>query len=370
MDCPHIPEMKYSEFSLRLHRQSLETGTPLLGTFELTRRCNLRCSHCYLNMPLSAGGDLETENVERILSEMADEGCLWLLLTGGEPLVRNDFLRLYTFAKKKGFLLTLFTNATLVNAEHVSLLKELKPFRLEVTVYGATEETYERVTRVRGAFRRCMEGIERLASTGVALCLKTVALTTNAHEVNGVEELARRFGASFRFDPMITGRIDGQSGPLEVRLSPTEVVKVDMADPRRVRDWLRVRDELGALLGEGKLLFTCGAGVNSFCVGAGGELLLCTTARSWRYDLTRGPFREGWAQVRQVRKQWVRSRPSPCVSCGLIALCGQCPGWGETEHGDPEKRVEFLCRVAHLRAEYLERISPRKNKTAHLPHVQ
>jgi radical SAM protein with 4Fe4S-binding SPASM domain len=362
MDCPHVPEMQYADFSLRLHGKGANQGLPLAGSIELTRRCNLRCAHCCLNLPLSAKGELDSETVERIFSEMAEAGCLWLLLTGGEPLVREDFTRLYTFAKNKGFLLNLFTNATLVTPEHVSLLKDLKPFKLEVTVYGATEQTYERVTRVRGSFRRCLKGVEQLASTGASLCLKTMALTLNQEEVFGVEALAKRFGATFRFDPLVTARVDGGAGPLKVRLTPEQALRVDMSDPRRVRSWVDLRNRFGGEPRDAHLLFQCGAGINTFYVDAEGALLLCVTARFWRYDLTKGHFREGWEQVKQTRRKLERSRPSACSTCRLLVMCGQCPGWGMTEHGDPEARVEYLCRIAHLRAEYLEKISPRTKK--------
>ena len=361
MDCPHIPEMRYSEFSARLHR-SLKQGLPLSGAFELTARCNLRCVHCYVNEPLGSGGDLPADVIERILREMAEAGCLWLLFTGGEPLVRDDFARLYTFAKNKGFLITLFTNAMLVTPDHVRLLKDLKPFKLEVTVYGATEETYERVTRVRGSYGRCIAGIEQLAAAGMPLGLKTMTFSLNAHDVKAIERLADHYHAEFRYDPMIMGRIDGKEGPRGVRMTPREVIEADMADPRRVREWIKARDQLCGPPSEGDLVFQCGGGLNSFYVDSRGRLVLCPVARSWRYDLTTGTFQEGWRQAGRARREMKRSRPSACATCHLVALCGQCPGWGETECGDPEARVEYLCRTAHLRAEYLEKLTPRARK--------
>ena len=358
-----MPELKYSDFSAQLVGRGANRNLPLAGGIELTARCNLRCVHCYVNLPLSAEGDLPTPIIERILGEMADAGCLWLLITGGEPLVREDFTRLYTLAKNKGFLVTLFTNATLLTPDHARLLEELRPFKVEVTLYGATEETYERVTRVRGSYRRCMEGIERLAATKVPLCLKTMAMTLNAHEVFGVEELANRYGATFRFDPMIMGRLDGQEGPRRVRMSPAQALEVDLSDPRRVQEWVKARDKFYGPPKDDGLLFQCGAGLNNFYVDAQGGLLLCPVTRSWRYDLVAGGFGEGWQKAMSARRQRRRTRPSPCSDCHLVSLCGQCPGWGETEHGDPEARVEHLCRVAHLRAEFLEKIAPQRRPT-------
>jgi radical SAM protein with 4Fe4S-binding SPASM domain len=254
------------------------------------------------------------------------------------------------------------------------LLKDLKPFKVEVTVYGATQETCERVTRVRGSFRQCMKGIEQLAaalgsspSTGSGppaapssskLCLKTMALTLNTHEVKEIERLAEQHGATFRYDPMVMGRIDGKEGPRQVRMRPAEVLAVDMADSRRVREWVKAREQFRGPLRESDRVFQCGGGVNTFFVEAKGRLVMCPVARSWGYDLTRGTFQEGWERARRARQEMKRTRLSPCATCHLAALCGQCPGWGETEHGDPEARVDYLCRIAHLRADYLEKVSP------------
>jgi MoaA/NifB/PqqE/SkfB family radical SAM enzyme len=228
-----------------------------------------------VNVPLSTRDDLTAATIERLLSDMVEAGCLWLWITGGEPLVREDFPRIYAFAKRKGFLITLFTNATLLSDEHIALLKDMPPRTVEVTVYGATEAVYERVTRVRGSYRRCLKGVERLASIGAALHLKTVALSTNWHEVAAVERIAQRFGAGFRFDPMIMGRVDRLPGPLQVRMDPIQTARVDMGVPTRVREWLELRAKFPGPPSRGDLVFQCGAGAGSFFVDASGRLLLC-----------------------------------------------------------------------------------------------
>jgi MoaA/NifB/PqqE/SkfB family radical SAM enzyme len=219
MECPHLPELKYDELGMRLRLQAQKNGLPLSGGIELTQRCNLRCAHCYVNTSPRGQDHLTTDGIDRLLAEMAEAGCLWLFVTGGEPLVRRDFSRIYSSAKRKGFLLTLFTNATLISDEHVSLFRDLRPYKVEVSVYGATEKVYENVTRVRGSYRQCLRGVERLASLGLPLSVKTVALTTNWHEIGAIEQLARRFGAQFRFDPMINGRLDRRPGPETSRIA-------------------------------------------------------------------------------------------------------------------------------------------------------
>jgi MoaA/NifB/PqqE/SkfB family radical SAM enzyme len=135
---------------------------PLDFSLEVTARCNNDCRHCYINLP---AGDPEARRRKLSLAEigdMADQavalGTLWCLISGGEPLLRQDFADLYVMLRQKGLLVSVFTNACLVTEEHVALFKKYPPRdAIEVSVYGTTRETYERVTRRPGsyaAFRR------------------------------------------------------------------------------------------------------------------------------------------------------------------------------------------------------------------------
>src|SRR4030042_1207561 len=104
----------YEDFSTKIHSVNSRKRIPLDVSLELTYRCNNRCVHCYCNLPSNNTKALEeeltTEEIKKILNELSSMGSLWLLITGGEPILRNDFAEIYLYAKKKGFLITLFTN--------------------------------------------------------------------------------------------------------------------------------------------------------------------------------------------------------------------------------------------------------------------
>jgi MoaA/NifB/PqqE/SkfB family radical SAM enzyme len=186
--------LSYSDFSLHLHRRMETQRVPIVGTIEVTWRCPIRCVHCYNNLPI---GDQEARLNEltyqehcRILDEITEAGCLWLLYTGGEIFARKDFLDIYTYAKKKGLLITLFTNGTLITPEIADYLAEWRPFSIEITLYGRSKETYERITGIPGSFERCMQGIRLLIDRGLPLKLKTMALTVNKDEVWEIKRFA------------------------------------------------------------------------------------------------------------------------------------------------------------------------------------
>ncbi|MCP4715483.1 MAG: radical SAM protein, partial [Deltaproteobacteria bacterium] len=171
-----MQQQPYTQWSETLHRNAVSKRIPINGTLELTRRCNLACRHCYNNLPLhdqpARRNELSTAELRRVLDELADAGCLWLLLTGGEPFARSDILDIYSAARDKGFIITLFTNATLISEQIADTLAARPPFSIEVTLYGATEKTYERITGVPGSYERCLRGIRLLQSRGLPLKLK------------------------------------------------------------------------------------------------------------------------------------------------------------------------------------------------------
>lgn len=356
MSCPHIPEMSYREFGERLNSLTADKRLPLVASFDLTERCNLNCVHCYINQ--SAGDreirarELDGRQWARILAEAATEGCLFLLLTGGEPLLRPDFQEIYTYAKKLGMLITLFTNGTLITPALADFLRDYPPLQVEITVYGRTLSTYEAVTRTTGAFEKCMRGIELLLARQIPLKLKTMVMTLNAHELWDLKAWAEGLGVQFYYDPVLNPRLDGGKEPLALRLSPEEVVEFDLRDETRLQSWQEFVAKFGKAP-ESEYLYQCGAGVESAHVDAFGKMHICTMSRSAGFDLTRKPLKAGWDDfLPRLRNQKPRG-DYPCGQCALISLCGQCPAWAVMENGDPERAVSYLCRIGHLRAETL-----------------
>ncbi len=359
--------LSYSAFSESLHSRQRGLRLPQSGTIEVTRRCPLTCLHCYNNLPMTdasaRGRELSYDEHCRLLDELADAGCLWLLYTGGEIFARRDFLDIYTYAKKKGFLITLFTNGTLVTERVADYLVKWRPFAIEITLYGYTKETYERLTGIPGSFEKCLRGIRVLVERGLPLALKTVAVSTNLHEIPDMQRFAEEeLGVKFKFDSMINPRVDCSQSPLEVRLTPEESVALDLADPKRSDEWIKFADHVRGALEEtppADTVYQCGGGINSFAVDPYGGMSICVLSEAHKYNIRAGSFREGWDDFLLRQRSKKITRPTKCVSCTLKSVCGMCPANGELENGDPEAPVDHLCHVAHLRAHALGfRVTP------------
>ena len=334
---------------------------PVSGAIEVTSRCPLNCAHCYNNLPMNhqeaRSGELTYEEHCRILDEITAAGCLWLLYTGGEIFARDDFLDIYAYAKQKGLLITLFTNGILIDEKIADHLAEWRPFSIELTLYGRTRETYERVTGIPGSYGRCMGGIELLKERSLPLKLKTMALTINRHEIWEMKRFAEEeLGLEFKFDAMINARIDNSQDPLAFRLTPEEIVELDLKDPKRMAEWKRFGEQFNGPVhapGFCDELYHCGAGIRSFTIDPYGMLSVCVLSRGDTFDLRKGSFQEGWERfLSSVRRKKI-TRQTKCTHCEIKAMCGMCPANGELENQDPEAPIDFLCQVAHLRAKTL-----------------
>ena len=348
----------YGRFSQAMHRKMIAAGLPLSGTIEVTRRCPLTCAHCYNNLPMGDRGaaqrELSCDEHCRLLDEIADAGCLWLLYTGGEIFARRDFIDIYSYARRRGLLITLFTNGTLITPALADRLVEERPFAIEITLYGRTRETYERLTGIPGSYDRCLRGIRLLQERGLPLSLKTVAVSINKHEVFAMQRFAEdELGLAFKFDAMMNPRLDCSRAPLGVRLTPEECVAFDVADPKRMDEWTMFRNRAltpRASVGPTDDLYSCGGGLTSFAINPYGELSICTLSQRDLYDLRSGSFKDGWATFLRGVRSRKATRPTKCTTCQMKGMCGMCPANGELESGHPEVPVDFLCRTAHLRA--------------------
>jgi len=353
-----VEQLSYGAFSADLHQRQAGERVPLQVAIEVTRRCPLECLHCYNNLPMSdveaRGRELSKEEHFRILDELVEMGCFWLLYTGGEIFARKDFLEIYTYAKKKGFLITLFTNGTMINEAIADYLAEWPPFSIEITLYGRTRETYEALTEIPGSYDRCLRGIRLLKQRGLPLKLKTVATSVNKHEVVAMRQFAEEeVGVEFKMDGQINPRVDCSQSPLAVRLTPEEVVALDMNAPKGVSEYRRLakRDlENPPNLAQNESVYFCGGGMKAFSINPYGEMGICVISTQETFDVRDAGVRAVWESSLLELRTRKRTKLTKCQQCRIQSLCGMCPANGEMENGDRESPVSFLCHVAHLRA--------------------
>ena|SRR5437588_1650502 len=349
-----LPMIEYREFSAKVHSQAAAQGQVVTAQIELTYGCNLHCVHCYTdcyNRPDLIKQELSYEEVTRILDQLAEEGCLWVCFTGGEIFMRKDFLGIYAYAKKKGFLITLFTNGTLFTEAIADYLKEHPPFCIEISCHAATEETFDRITQVEGSFQRFLKGMRLLVERGLPIKIKTKAMTVNRHELDQIKEFVEGLGMHFRLNTVIYPRLNGDLAPAAYRLPPEEIVAVENPEGVSKPEERCTEAEIEIGPPADDRLFRCGCGTTAAHINAWGKLGACTWVTEPRVDLRRQSVAEGIAAVfPQIRRARYET-DTPCRTCQVYTLCDKMPANAGAETGDPEQPVEHFCRVAYKRAE-------------------
>lgn len=228
-------------------------------------------------------------------------------------------------------------------------------------MYGASPATYGRTTGVPGAYRSCRRGLDRLARHDIPFKLKTMLLTETISDLDRLQAIARQYGVSFRFDPVVSAGLDGGRSPLSHRVEAAAAVACEMADPARREDWRKYLREHRPVLRAGKL-YQCGAGRTGFHVDARGTLKPCVMSTAATADLCRKSFADGWREISARIDALVPARPYPCLECELRLLCAACPPLFELESGSAETPPAYLCELARLRRAALADETPARDE--------
>jgi radical SAM protein with 4Fe4S-binding SPASM domain len=348
----------------RFNHKVFAERVPVSGMIELTRRCNLKCIHCYLGERedrFRGGDEMTTAQVFEVIDQITEAGCLYLTITGGDPMMRRDFPDVYRYAKEAGLLVTVMCDGVLVTEKIVDLFVELPPDAVEVSVYGATAETYEKITRVRGSFKHCLRGIRRLVDAGFQVRLKTVLMTLNAHEGGLMRELAAEFDLQMRMDGAIFPCLHtGDQRPIDLRVPPKELVKIELADPKAVVSWIEYLDKPATGAPADKL-YVCGAGVTGFYIDPYGYLYPCMMTTRYRYNLLESDFQTLWSEKLGELHAKIPRPDYECAGCELQRACASCPGFHDQEHGVEDLKSEYVCDTAKARWRALRKRSATVN---------
>ena len=336
-----------------LDRTGSDTDLPLAGSLELTLHCDLRCKHCYIRYAGAADNEMTTEEIIVVLDKLAEAGVLFLLMTGGHILVRPDFREIYLHAKKLGFLITLYINATLVAEELTDFLVKYPPRRIEITIYGHTRETYNDVTCSLHGFERFREGVQRLVACELPVHLKAMVLKSNRHEFEDIRRWAEHeMGRPFRFDAIVNPRLNGDRDALAERIAPEEVARLQYSGDGEI-DRLRRLRQMAAQSGPDGRLFKCGAGVRTVHVDPQGRMHPCMMWRATPYDFLHGNV-QGWKRhVAELRNRTAPAQTG-CLKCLNRLACGNCPATSLLEVGVAGKNLDYYCQINKARVRFVE----------------
>ena len=349
MNCQETSQLSNVEYLLNFSNKAYQERIPLSGSIDITSRCNLKCIHCYYSSQTkNKQKELSTERWLSIIDEITDAGCLFLLISGGEPLLRNDFSTIYKHAKMNGILLTVFTNGTLITEETGNLFSEFPPQTVEISIYGATSETSDRITGTKGSLKKCLRGIEILLGCNIPVKIKTILMTENSHEFEAIKNIARDFRVPFRFDAAIFPRFNGDKTPLKLRVSPEFAISKEFSEQsmfKKYRDYLEQTRNFPVI----DSLYICSAGHTNFHIDTSGNLKPCLMTDNLSYNINNASFKTGWHE--HISKILEKKAPEgyECNTCEKRSLCGFCPAFFLLENGSEYIRSEYLCIMGRER---------------------
>lgn len=330
---------------------------PLNAKFELLPVCNLNCRMCYIRTDMETvraqGGLLPVETWLSLARELRDAGTLFLLLTGGEVFLYPEFETLYTQLIEMGFSITLNTNATLIDEKVMTWLAKRPPQLVSISLYGASDETYEALCGQKNAFTKVDHAIKLLLENGIRVELKTMLNPLNVHDAQAMVDYARAKNvfyeaSSYAFPPV--RKCDGSEA---YRFGSQEAAEQMLENNRRMCGMQGYVEAVAAKLreyantpeaGENDLHgFTCGAGNSSCWVTWQGKLTPCgMIMEPCTLPLERG-FAEAWAVLKEKCDRILMS--PKCTRCDKREVCIVCPAGNLAETGSFEKASPFHCEM-------------------------
>lgn len=345
--------------------QQLPVRNPVNGTFELTVRCNLHCKMCLFRHSDSENADiiskeLTTQQWIDLAREVAEAGTMSLLITGGEPMLRTDFCEIWEGIYKQGFIMELYTNATLVTPKIMETLCKYPPHKIGVTIYGASPQTYKKVCGNAQAFQKAIDGIHSLLQLPSQVKFRTTIIQDNYCDLYAIQDLVKyEFGDYLVENSRIVNQsVEGACADVnECRLSPEDNVKVIYSRGIQVMkerlgqsfDLSQLKIEVQAndvQLNEKYTLFGCEAGMSQYTISWNGKLLGCQMLTCFSIDVISEGFLRAWktypfiVQLPQLDQQ--------CRECHLKEECESCLATRYCETGRLGGYSDYFCKFTKV----------------------
>lgn len=349
-----------------LYTKASRNGMPLSGTFELTPCCNMACKMCYVRKTKEEQEKIAPLRTAKEWLELGktarEQGMLYLLLTGGEPFLRPDFQEILSGLHRMGLLISINSNGTLIDEEAVEWLKETPPVRINITLYGASDETYARLCGNPKGFTQTARAIRLLKEAGIQVKINCSVTPYNVDDLEGIYAFAREEGllvqaTSYMFPPLrrdtsMVGQNDRFS-PQEAAYQSACILALDLGEDEFLRRVSRdeslafpqgIEEDCPEIDGEGDGI-RCRAGKCSFWITWDGRMLPCGMFPGGNaQNVFQIGFEKAWKQVHE--EALAIRLPKKCSGCTLRDQCKACAAMVMTESGNFHTVPEYRCKMA------------------------
>ena len=322
--------------------------------FELTYRCPEHCIHCYLE-PSSASSvyesfrntELTTEEIMNILDQLADMNVMCVTFTGGEPFLRPDIFEILEYARKKKFVIDIFSNGILLSDNDIAHLKKLQINCFHSSVYSHIPQKHDNITGVNGSFEKTIKTLRKLSENGIYVNIKSVLMEQNKTDFIPVAEFSKSIGATIQLISNVSPSKTGNCGLSCLNVRDDEVLK------RAFQYWNRLTGVEPQKDAPDDDTPICEAGRNSISINPYGIVTPCNAFEYEIGDLRKNTVYDIWHNSEKLKwwQQTTLKDLDECQDCQYIKYCGFCPGNALKVTGRMFGRVEEACRQARIRYE-------------------
>lgn len=349
-----MSEMDIKQF---VFRKGAARRIPVSGTFEITSRCNFNCRMCYIHMSpeeqAAFGKELSTDEWLRLGRDAVSEGMIYLLLTGGEPLLRHDFITLYTEFIRMGVMISINTNGALITSEILECFQKYRPEKVNVTLYGMSDESYNRLCGVKDQWKTVIENIKVLKKAGIQIALNTTFTKYNLYDMESIIAFAREVDIPIRMSSFIFPPVRNGHAKDDIYLLPHEMgraaAKFDYLTMDNEQLKKRVQYIKDCLNGDvipkqnipESRISTCMAGKGAFWISWDGKMYPCGMLADFSENVCSSGFKEGWKRICEIMKNVYL--PSECSMCRYQPVCPSCAAVSQCCQGRSDSLVQELC---------------------------
>ncbi|MFO1278826.1 MAG: radical SAM protein [Burkholderiaceae bacterium] len=308
--------------------RAMALGIPLSVQLDLTYRCNERCIHCYLDH--EDHGEMTTAEILGLLDQLAAAGVFFLNVSGGEIFMRPDLFTIIEHARKLQFSVKLKTNGVMIREAKARRIAALGVEAVQISLYSHDAATHDEITKLRGSFKRTVEGARLLRDAGVKVIFANVLMQQNADHYKQVQALAAEMGIRYEVDATITPMMDGDRGIVALNMDGGRLAAI-MHDTTLLGDQaerLLAAPSGPTPLDEAYKTLPCSAGHTACYVSPYGDVFPCVQFPFKVGNVREQAFIDIWKhspQLNEVRAIRV-SDLEGCSSCVHGSSCARCPG--------------------------------------------
>jgi len=311
---------------VELHAKALAKNVPFSVQIDLTYRCNERCVHCYLDH--NDHGEMTTDEIKRVLAEMADAGVFVMTFSGGEIFLRKDFFEILEYARYElHFCVKLKTNAIMIREQEAARLREIGVESIQISIYSHRPEVHDAITLVSGSLKRSIAAAKFLKSQGLRVIFANVLMVQNMRDYPDVRALAEELGVECTIDPTVTPMMDGDRSVLALGVGNQGLHEVfrDQNLVGNVDEFCAIPDPADE---DSLFALPCSAGHTSCYVSPYGDVYPCVQFPLPTGNVRKQRFIDIWRdsdKMKEVRAIRLKDLTT-CTSCSHVGSCSRCPG--------------------------------------------